>query len=122
MWDASIDQRGELILDLDVHVENVIGHVFHLEDFYLFSIVKILLDPDSHVNIYIMELCFDFEDHVVQQGLIEREDLLQTKFLGLIWAHIANLFKSCIDAFSYVPVLKISEHLKQLFTHQLFLD
>ena len=65
MWDTSIDERRELIFGLNFHVENVISHVYHLEDFYLLSVENVLLDPHSHVEIYIMEFCFDFEHHVV---------------------------------------------------------
>ena len=51
MRDASINERRELVLGLDVHIENVIGHVHHLEDFDLLSIENVLLDPHSHVEI-----------------------------------------------------------------------
>lgn len=51
MGDAGIDQGRELIFGFDVHVENIVVHVYQLKDFDLLTILHILLYPNGHKKI-----------------------------------------------------------------------
>ena len=51
MGHAGINERRELIFGFDVHVENIVGHVYQLKDFDLLTVLHIQLYPNGHKKI-----------------------------------------------------------------------
>ena len=83
MGHAGINERRELIFGFDVHVENIVGHVYQLKDFDLLTVLHILLYPNGHKNISLKVVNYFYLEHdVVQHSLVKLKNLLKAEVVA----------------------------------------